>query len=245
LKVLKELDVPVNIKSTFLGAHAIPKGIDSKVQLDKMFSFLEKYKDSRLFEYVDIFCEDSVFNLEESTKYLHKAVESGFGVRIHADEIVALGGAELAASLNASSADHLIGTSSSGIIELGKSNTVCNLLPGTSFYLNKDYAKAREMLDNECIVSLSTDYNPGSSPCENIQFIMNLALLKLKMTPKEIWNAVTINPAYSLSIDRGTLKRGANADLVIWNTDNHEYPMYHNAVNDVEKVFINGKLIEV
>ncbi|QVK21852.1 imidazolonepropionase [Mycoplasmatota bacterium] len=244
LKALVNLTNNMNIKSTFLGAHAIPKDSDSKTQLSKMISFIEKYKDSNLFQFVDIFCEDSVFNIAESEEYLLKSKELGFGIRIHGDEIKPLGGAELAARIGANSADHLIGSSIEGIKALGKSNTVCNLLPGTSFYLNKSYAKARTMIDNNCIIGLSTDYNPGSSPCENIQFIMNLALLKYKMTPKEIWNAVTINPAYSLNLNAGTLKIGSTADFVIWNAQNHEYVVYHNAVNDVDKVYKSGKLIK-
>ncbi|XMB85505.1 imidazolonepropionase [Mycoplasmatota bacterium WC44] len=244
LKVSKSLDANMDIKSTFLGAHAVPVGRTSKEQLEKLYNFLDKYKDSNLFEFVDIFCEDGVFDINESRDYLNKAKSLGFEVKIHADEIKSLGGAELAAELGARSADHLISASLAGIKQLGKSETVCNLLPATSFYLNKPYAKAREMITNDCIVSLSTDYNPGSSPCENLQFVMNLALLKYKMTPKEIWNAVTVNAAHCINVDAGTLRVGSSADFVVWDAPNHEYVVYHNAVNDVEKVYKNGKLIK-
>jgi len=243
LEVLNEVIDTMNIKRTFLGAHAVPKNRKSSEYLQEMKDFLVKYKDSNLFDAVDIFCEDSVFNIAESEDYLRFAKDLGFDIHMHADEIVALGGAELAVRLEANSADHIIAASDEGIKALGNSNTVCSLLPGTSFYLNKDYAKARRMLDNNCIISLSTDYNPGSSPTENIQFIMNLALLKYKMTPREIWNAVTINPAYSLRIDRGTLRKGAKADIAIWDAPNYEYVVYHNASNDCEKLYKDGKLI--
>lgn len=242
LCAVDKINTTSTLVKTYLGAHVIPKGKTSTEHLTDCKNFILKHKDK--FEFVDIFTEDSVFNLTESKDYLEFAQANGLKTKIHADEIVALGAAEMAAEIGSASADHLIATEIAGIKVLAKTDTVCNLLPATSFYLNKPYAKAREMIDSGCIVSLSTDYNPGSSPCENIQFVMNLALLKYKMTPKEIWNAVTVNAAFNLGVEKGTLKIGSDADLVVWDCDNFEYPLYHNAVNDALKIYINGILIK-
>jgi len=242
LNAVDKINTASTLVKTYLGAHVIPKGMESSEHLANCKEFILKHKDE--FEFVDIFTEDSVFNLEESKDFLEFAKHNGLKTKIHADEIVALGAAQMAAEIGSASADHLIATETDGIKELANSNTVCNLLPATSFYLNKPYAKAREMIDTGCIVSLSTDYNPGSSPCENIQFVMNLGLLKYKMTPAEVWNAVTVNAAYNLGVKKGSLSVGSDADIVIWDCDNHEYPLYHNAVNDVRSVYINGILIK-
>lgn len=242
LCAVDKVNTASTLVKTYLGAHVIPKGKTSTEHLEECKTFIQKHK--HLFDFVDIFTEDAVFNVEESKEYLLFAQQEGLKTKIHADEIVALGGAELAAEIGSASADHLIATETNGIKALAATDTVCNLLPATSFYLNKPYAKAREMIDTGCIVSLSTDYNPGSSPCENMQFVMNLGLLKYKMTPAEVWNAVTVNGAYHLGVQKGTLKVGADADIVVWDCDNHEYPLYHNAVNDVKSVYINGILIK-
>lgn len=242
LCAVDKINTSSTLVKTYLGAHVIPKGKTSTEHLEECKTFIKKHKNQ--FGFVDIFTEDAVFNVEESKDFLLFAQSEGLKTKIHADEIVALGGAQLAAEIGSASADHLIATETDGIKELAKTETVCNLLPATSFYLDKPYAKAREMIDTGCIVSLSTDYNPGSSPCENMQFVMNLGLLKYKMTPAEIWNAVTVNGAYHLGVDKGTLKVGADADIVVWDCDNYEYPLYHNAVNDVSQVYINGILIK-
>ncbi|MCG1020305.1 imidazolonepropionase [Sutcliffiella horikoshii] len=248
LHVVKELQQkhPMTIASTFLGAHAIPKNFkdDPEGFLGEMAKLFSIIKEERLAEFVDIFCEEGVFTIEQSKQYLTKAKEAGFSVKIHADEIVSLGGTELAIELEAASADHLIAASDEAVEKFGSSETVAVLLPGTTFYLNKDYyAKARGMIDAGGAVALATDFNPGSSPTENIQFIMNLAMLKLKMTCEEIWNAVTVNAAKAIHKDEvaGRLQVGRRADVVIWNAPNYQYVPYHYGVNHVHSVFLKGK----
>ena len=248
LKVVKELQEiqPMTIASTFLGAHAVPKSFkdDPESFLDEMETLFSEIKEEGLAEFVDIFCEEGVFTIDQSKQYLSKAKEAGFSVKIHADEIVSLGGTELAIELNAASADHLIAASDEAVEMFGSSDTVAVLLPGTTFYLNKDsYAKARGMIDAGGSVALATDFNPGSSPTENIQFIMNLAMLKLKMTCEEIWNAVTVNAAKAIHKDEvsGRLQVGRHADVVIWNAPNYQYVPYHYGVNHVHTVFLKGK----
>ena len=185
-----------------------------------------------------------MFSVEQSKKYMEAAKDKGYKVKIHADEIDPLGGLELAINQGAISADHLVAASEAGKQQLADSDTVAVLLPGTTFYLGKnEFADARGMIDNGCAVALATDYNPGSCVTDNLQMIMAIAALKLKMTPNEIWNAVTVNAAHAIDADRGTLEVGDNANLVIWDAPNHEYIPYHYGVNHAYQVFADGKLI--
>jgi imidazolonepropionase len=250
LEVIKRLNEnhELDLVSTFLGAHAIPAEYKNKPDqfLKKMAEMFEQIKDKDLAEFVDIFCETGVFTVEQSKNFLRQAKKHGFGVKIHADEIDPLGGTEIACEIGAISADHLVGASDQGIRMLSETNTIAVLLPGTTFYLGKDtFARARKMIDQGAAVALSTDFNPGSSPTENIQFIMNLAMLKLKMTPKEIWNAVTINAAYAIGRGEiaGKIRTDRKADIVIWDAPNYEYIPYHYGVNHVHTVFKNGKRV--
>jgi imidazolonepropionase len=250
LRVVKRLheDHPVDLVSTFLGAHAIPPEYKhhSDEFLANMMDLLDIIQKEQLAEFVDIFCENEVFSVEQSRRYLMAAKAKGFDVKIHADEIDPLGGTELAVELGAVSGDHLVGASDAGIQQLAASNTVAVLLPGTSFYLGKEkYAHARKMIDEGAAVALSTDFNPGSSPTENIQFIMSLAALKLKMTPEEIWHAVTVNAAYAINRgeEAGRIVTGRKADIVIWDAPNYAYIPYHYGVNHVNMVLKAGKVV--
>lgn len=203
--------------------------LDAKCYFKRRFSRVRRY-----------FCETGVFTVEQSKVFLQKAKTAGFGVKIHADEIDPLGGTEMACEIGAVSADHLVGASRGGVRMLGESDTIAVLLPGTTFYLGKDqFAPARDMITSGAAVALSTDFNPGSSPTENLQFIMNLAALKLKMTPEEIWNAVTVNAAFAIGRGdvAGSLEEGRKADLVLWDVPNYKYVPYHYGVNHVHKVW--------
>jgi imidazolonepropionase len=250
LRVAKKLNEnhPIDLVSTFLGAHAIPEKYKGRPDafLEEMLSMLKEISKEGLAEFVDIFCETGVFSVEQSRIFLQKAKTAGFGVKIHADEIDPLGGTEMACEIGATSADHLVGASMEGVRMLGESDTIAVLLPGTTFYLGKDhFAPARDMITSGAAVALSTDFNPGSSPTENLQFIMNLAALKLKMSPEEIWNAVTVNAAYAIGRGdvAGSLLEGRNADLVLWDVPNYKYVPYHYGVNHVNKVWKNGKVV--
>ncbi|MBT2574914.1 imidazolonepropionase [Bacillus sp. ISL-51] len=239
---------PIDLVSTFMGAHAIPpEDRDSPDEfLNRMIALLPEIKEKQLAQFADIFTETGVFTVSQSRRYLKKAAEAGFGLKIHADEIDPLGGAELAAELHAVSADHLVGASDEGIQQLAASGTIAVLLPGTTFYLGKHtYARAREMIDAGVRVSLATDFNPGSSPTENLQLIMSIAALHLKMTAEEIWHAVTVNAAYAIGKgeEAGQLKAGRSADLVIWEAPNYMYIPYHYGVNHVYRVIKDGKTV--
>ena len=250
LEVARVLDKnhPVDLVHTFLGAHAVPEEYkeNHKAYIDILVDvMMPKIKDMGLAEFCDVFCEEGVFTIEESEYILQKAKEIGYKLKIHADEIESLGGAELAAKLGCVSADHLMAASDEGIKMMAENNVVANILPATSFNLNKNYADCRKIIDMGAIVSLSSDYNPGSCPSENLQLVMQLGCLHLKMTPNEVLTAVTINAAYA--IDRadkiGSIEVGKNADFVVFDARNVEYLMYHFGINHTKKVYKNGNLV--
>lgn len=248
LQVVKRLKetYPIDIVATFLGPHAVPPGYKGREEefLKAMTDLLKEIKEKGLAEFADIFCETGVFTIEQSRHFLQEAKDNGFGVKIHADEIDPLGGTELAVSLGAASADHLVAASDAGILALSNSDTIAVLLPGTTFYLGKEhYARARKMIDSGAAVALATDFNPGSCVTENIQMIMSLAALKLKMTAEEIWNAVTVNAAFAIGKENaaGTLEIGKAASFVLWDVSNYQYIPYHFGVNHAHSVFSKGK----
>jgi imidazolonepropionase len=249
LDVIKKLTKthPVHLLSTYMGAHAVPKELrdDKERYISQMMDDMKYIKKHDLATAVDVFCESSVFSLEETKRLLTHAKKLGYSLKLHSDEMNSLGGVGLGIELGASSVDHLMKISDEDIERLSYSNTAANLLPGTSFNLNKDYAPARKMIDKNVILSISGDYNPGSCPTENFQLIMQLASNKLKMKPEEVLNATTINPAYHLGIskDFGSIEKSKFANFVIMNAPNLNYIFYHYGINHATDVFIKGKQV--
>lgn len=249
LKVNERLnhEQEIEVVSTFMGAHALPEEYKNKREeyLEKIVDLLPIIKERNLAEFFDVFCEEGVFSNEESRRLYSEAKKYGFKLRIHADEIVNTKGAELAVEFEMNSADHLMAISDEGIEALKNSKTIANLLPGTSFSLGKAYAPARKMIESGVQVALSTDYNPGSCPTENLQLIMQIAALKLKMKPKEIFKAVTINAAKSIGREKriGSIEEGKKADFVVFDAKNIEYILYHFGISHTKKVFKNGCLV--
>lgn len=233
----------LRIKHTFLGPHAVPKDAESnQAFLQEMIDLLPEMKEYA--DFADIFCETDVFSVEESRRYMQAAKEQGFKVKIHADEIDPLGGLGLAIDEGAISGDHLVASSDEDKAKLSDSETVAVLLPGTTFYLGKEeYADARGMIDNNGAIAIATDFNPGSCVTNNLQLVMSIAALKLKLTPNEIWNAVTVNAAKAIDADAGTINEGDAADIVVWDAPNHEYIPYHYGINHAQYVIQNGKMI--
>ena len=233
----------LDMRHTFLGPHAVPKDATSnEAFLEEMIELLPEVK--KYADFADIFCETGVFTIEESKRYMEAAKKEGFQVKIHADEIDPLGGLGLAIDEEAISADHLVASSDEDKAKLKDSDTVAVLLPGTTFYLGKnDYADARGMLDNHGAIAIATDFNPGSCVTNNLQMVMAIAALKLKLSPNEIWNAVTVNAAKAINVDAGTINEGDKANIVIWHVPNHEYIPYHYGINHAEKVIKDGKVI--
>lgn len=251
LEVAKKLneDNPVDIVSTFMGAHAVPKEYEGRsdefvdILIEEM---MPKVIEKGLAKFNDVFCEEGVFTIDQSRKILLAGKEKGLIPKMHADEIVSLGGAELAAEVGCISAEHLMAASDKGIEDMAKSGTIAVLLPGTSFNLQKGtIAPARKMIEKGVPVAISTDYNPGSCPSENLQFMMTLGSLTLKMTPAEVITSVTINAAAALGLEDeiGSIEEGKRADISIFDTPNLEYMLYHFGINHTDKVIKNGKVI--
>jgi imidazolonepropionase len=250
LKAMKQLNDmhPVDIVPTFLGPHSVLpeyKGKEDEFIQFMIDDVLPKVKEENLAEFADIFCEKNVFTIEQSRKFLTAAKNSGLKLKIHADEMYQLGGAELAVELGCTSADHLLQASDEGIRQMSKSDTVATLLPGTAFCLKEEYARARYMIDSGCAVSLATDFNPGSCFTNSIPLIIALAALHMNMTIEEIITSLTINAAAALgrSDTRGSIEKGKKADIIILEYPSIHFLPYHVAVNIVETVIKNGKIV--
>jgi len=241
-------DHEIDLVSTFMAAHAVPpeyKGRSQEYLELIVEEMLPRVKAENLAEFCDIFCEDKVFSVDESRRILTAAKELGYKLKIHADEIVSLGGVELAAELGATSAEHLMKITDSGINALANSNVIADLLPATSFNLMEHYAPARKMIEAGIQIALSTDYNPGSCPSENLQFVMQIGAAHLKMTPKEVFKAVTINAAKALDKQDtiGSIEVGKKADITVFDAPSMAYFLYHFGINHTDSVYKNGKLV--
>ena len=248
MEVAKQLNKnhQVNVVGTYMGAHAIPTEYkDNREDYIKLVKeLIVKVKFEDLAKFVDIFCEEGVFTLAESKEILEYAKTIGLGIKIHADEIHDLGGAGLASSLKCISAEHLLASSEENLIKLAENRVIAVMLPLTSFNLNANYMKARFLIDNGGALAIATDYNPGSSPSENIQLAMQVASIKGRLTPKEVITATTINAAAALGLETemGSIEVDKKANFVIFDAPNLDYLIYHFGINHTNEVYINGKL---
>lgn len=250
LEVMKELEQrqPVEIVRTFMGAHSIPP--EYKGRNEEFLKFLVKevmpdVKKADLAQFCDIFCEKGVFSIEESRQYLQQAKDMGFDLKIHADEIVTLGGAELGAELGCTSADHLLHASDEGIKALANSDTVAALLPTTAFCLKEPFAPARKMIDAGCAVALATDFNPGSGFTNSVPLMIALGVIYMGMTAEEAITALTLNGAAAVgrADTIGSIEEGKQADIVILQYPSYKFLPYHTGVNIVETVIKKGKVV--
>jgi len=250
LEVIKALgeNHAMDVVPTFMGAHAIPPEYEGRGDefIDLLCDeIIPAVKEKELAEFCDVFCEDSVFNSDQSKKYMEKAREAGFDLKIHADEIEDIGGSKLAGEMKAVSAEHLIAAGEEGMDSMAIGGTTAMLLPATSFYLGKTYAPARTMISKGIPVAIASDFNPGSCPSLNLQLAVNLGYLRYKMKPEEILTAVTINPACAINRGDlvGTLEVGKQADIVIWDAPDFEMLCYRFGSNLAEKVIKKGEII--
>lgn len=250
LRVIRELGEKhvMDVAATFMGPHAVPPEYEGRGDdyIDMICQvMLPEIKKDELAEFCDVFTEDSVFNAEQSRKYMECAKNMGFALKIHADEIEAIGGSELAGEMRAVSAEHLIAITESGMDALAAGGTTAMCLPATSFYLDKTYAPARRMIEKSIPVAIASDFNPGSCPSLNLQFAANLGCLKYKMTPEEVLTAITINPACAIGKGElvGTLEEGKQADLVIWNAPDFEMVCYRFGSNLAKRVIKKGETV--
>lgn len=250
LRVNKKLNDShkIDIVSTFLGAHAIPdeyKGRAGEYIEMLCQKVLPVVKAEGLAEFCDIFCEDEVFDVEQSRRMLLAAQELGLPSKIHADEIEEIGGASLSGEINAVSAEHLIATGEKGMASMAKGGVIADLLPATSFYLNKTFAPARRMIELGIPVAIASDFNPGSCPSLNLQLAMSMGYIKYRMTPEEVLSAVTVNAACSLGREKlvGTIEEGKQADIVIWDAPDMEMLVYRFGSNLAKTVIKKGEVV--
>lgn len=250
LEVAKKLQQthPVDVVSTFMGAHAVPKAYkgneDAFVDI-VIEDMLPKVAELGLAEFNDVFCEKGVFTPVQSRRILEAGKQYSLTPKIHADEIEPYEGAELAAEVGAISAEHLLVASDKGIDAMAKSGTIGVLLPGTAFFLRAPYARARLMIDRGVAVAISTDFNPGSSPTISLPYIQNLACMNMGMTMEEVLCATTINAAYAINRgDKlGTLEVGKQADVLILNVPTYKQLQYFYGMNHTHTVVKNGKIV--
>lgn len=254
LQLHKELSAeqPLDIVSTFLGAHVIPaefrtppSGAKEYIALliDKLIPEIAAQK---LAEFCDVFCERGAFNLAQSEQILEAGKRCGLKPRIHAEQLSRTRGAQLAVKLGAGSCDHLEKINRADIRALARSKTVATLLPGCDFHLGlKQYAPARELIDAGAIVALATDYNPGTSPTVSMPMILSLACTQLRMTPAEAITSATINSAYSLGRHKqiGSLEVGKLADISIFEVDDYREIPYYFGVNTCHTTIKRGQIV--
>lgn len=249
LEVLKDAKHPVDIVRTYMGAHAVPEEYKGNTEgyinlmMDKIIPYVAE---NDLAEFIDCFCEEGVFSLEESERILLRGKELGLKIKIHADEIEPMGGAQLAGKLHAASAEHLVAASDEGIEAMKEGGVIPTLLPGTSFYLRLGkFARARKMIDMGLPVALATDYNPGTCPTESLQGIMVFASMGMGMTPQEVINAMTINSAHAVNRGDavGSLEKGKKADILMMDAPNENYMIYHFGINHVINVIKDGRFV--
>lgn len=251
LRAVKRLNglQPVELVSTFLGAHALPPEYAGdreayvKLLTEEIIPLVAK---EQLAEYCDVFCETGVFDAAETEIILRAGQAHGLKAKIHADEIDAIGGSQLAGDLQAVSAEHLIAAPDEGIAKMAAGGTVACLLPATSFYLDKPFARARAMIEAGVPVAVATDFNPGSCPCLNLQLAMSLACYKYRMKPEEVLTAVTLNAAAAIGrADRiGTIEAGKQADILIWNAPTLEHIFYRFGNDQVGTVVKKGTVVK-
>jgi imidazolonepropionase len=250
LRAMKELDKihPVDVVTTFLGPHSVLPQYKGKERefIDMLLTdVMPIVKEENLAEFADIFCEKNVFEIEDSEYYLTKAKEMGFKLKVHADEIVSLGGAELAARTGAFSADHLLKASDEGIRQMAESGVISTLLPATAFCLKEPFAPARKMIDSGCAVALASDLNPGSCFTNNIPLLVALGCIYMGMSIEEVITALTINGA--AAVDRadtiGSLEPGKKADIIFLKFPSIHFMPYHSTINLVETVIKNGETV--
>lgn len=242
LEITNELnDKPITIVPTFLVHDFID---DREKYVNEVIKNLEIIKQRNLAKFVDVFCEKGVFEIEQTRKILNKAKKLGFLLKLHTDEFYNIGGVKLGVEFNAISLDHLNEITDNDISLLSKSKTICVLLPCTTFLLRKNkYPPARKLIDNGCKVAIGTDFNPGTSFTQNMQFVILLSVIILNMKIDEAILASTINSAKAINMDKfvGSLEIGKFADFIVFDFDDYRYLVYNSAINNLKMVFKKGK----
>lgn len=251
LRVIRRLKAtsPVTVVSTFLGAHAVPAEYktDPAAYVDLVINeMIPLVAAEDLADYIDVFCDRGFFSVEDTDRILNAGMKYGLRPKIHANELGLTGGVQVGVKYNALSVDHLEHMGDEEIEALKNSETMATALPGASFFLGLPYSPVRKMIDSGLPVALASDFNPGSSPSGNMQFILSLGCIKYRMLPEEAINAVTINGAYAMGLEEelGSIAVGKKANVFITKEiPSVEYMPYAFGENKVEKVILGGKLI--
>lgn len=250
LRVIRDLNErhPMDIVATFMGAHLVPAEYKAnRAEYIRLVceEMMPAVKEQGIAQFCDVFCEADTFSVEESRQVLEAGLKYGLRPKIHADEIEAIGGSQLAGELGAISAEHLIVCPPEGIESMAKGGVIACLLPATSFNLGSTFAPARDMVKAGVPVAMATDFNPGSCPCLNLQFVINLGCLKYKLTPEEVLTAVTLNGAAAIDMaDKvGSVEVGKQGDLVIWDAPDLDYICYRVGSNLADTVIKRGVIV--
>ena len=254
LKSLKIIDSinkkhKIDIIPTFMGAHAFPKNFSNnkeayvKLLIEEMIPAVEK---QGIAKFIDVFCEEGYFTIDQSKRIIESGISHGLKPRIHADEFNNFGASVLAGELGCFSADHLMKVDEKGIQSLKNNGVVATLLPGTTFFLNKNsYAPARKLLKSGLEVALATDFNPGSCHIQSMPFIMTLAMMKMSMTIEEAFLGATFHGAKALGLEEeiGSIEIGKKADLIIWGLSNLVEIPYYAIEHPIQNVIKNGEIV--
>ncbi|MBE2219152.1 MAG: imidazolonepropionase [Ignavibacteria bacterium] len=248
LEVINELnrEMPIDVYSTFLGAHAFPKDKTHDEYIDELlFEMIPLIAQKELAVFIDAFCEKNYFSVSDTKKIFEQGIRFGLVPKLHTNQFYSIGGIQAAISCGAVSVDHLEVMKPSDIKALENSGTIANVLPTVSYFLDIPYAPARKMIEKNIPVGLATDFNPGSAMSENIQLVMSMAVQMLKMNIEETINAVTINAAAALGVSHniGSIETGKQGDLAIFDTPNYKDILYHFGINQLFCTVKKGKVI--
>lgn len=250
LRVAKKIkqEYPLQVKTTFLGAHALPAQFknNKEAYLDMVIhEMLPKISEEQLASYIDVFCEKGYFDLQDTERIMKAGKAYGLLPKIHVNQFNAFGGVGLGVAHNALSVDHLEELNDEDIEALKGSDTMPVALPSCSYFLSIPYTPARKIIDAGLPLALATDYNPGSTPSGNMNFVVSTACIKMKMTPEEAINAATINGAYAMGLSNicGSITKGKKANLIITKeVPSYNYLPYAFGDNHIDKVIINGEI---
>ena len=250
LRVIQRIknESDLSIKATFLGAHAYPKEFkNDKSGYLKLIKeeMIPNIAEEKLADYIDVFCESNYFSVEETVEIMEAGKKYGLTPKIHVNQFTSIGGIQACVEHGALSVDHLEVLTDDDIEALKKGNTIPTILPACSLFIEIPYGPGKKLIDNDLGFALATDYNPGSSPCGNMQLVMSLACIKMKISPNSALNASTINGAYAMNLEHelGTITKGKLANLII----TKEIPSigfipYSFGTNDVDSVILKGKV---
>ncbi len=251
LKVIEKISNNhiIDIVPTFMGAHAFPKDfLENKEAFVRLIceEMIPAVHEQGIAEFIDVFCEEGYFSIEQSRKIIEIGKSFGLKPRIHADEFNNFGASTLAGEIGSFSADHLMKIDNNGIKSLKENNVIATLLPGTTFFLNKSaYAPARKLIDSGVTVALATDFNPGSCHIQSMPFIITLAVMNMSMSIEEAFLGATINGAKALGLDSeiGSIEIGKKADIILWDISNLFDIPYYVTDHPIRAVIKNGKIV--